>query len=194
MADNLEKFDADSEATKDSVVFDVVDDEPEVSGSHPITQSNAPGSLPETRRAIAETVPELPDTKKQSLHYPDVKVATEAFIDACKRLVVEPSTDEMVPELPDADTAGVHVATEVQKIDASPEFQPSSSTNTVPNLRIPPVVDEPEDELENVGFAGLTQVGCSHVVVPEEIIREQADDERVGNAFIRDMNVDLLQS
>ena len=31
MADNLEKFDADSEATKDSVVFDVVDDEPEAS-------------------------------------------------------------------------------------------------------------------------------------------------------------------
>ena len=72
MADNLEKFDADSEATKDSVVFDVVDDEPEAPGSHPITESNAPGSLPETRRAIAEMVHDLPDANTYGVH-----VATE---------------------------------------------------------------------------------------------------------------------
>ena len=68
MADNLEKFDAGSEATKDAAWCDVVDDEPEASGSHPITESNAPGSLPETRRAIAEMVHDLPDADNSGVH------------------------------------------------------------------------------------------------------------------------------
>ena len=107
MADNLEKFDADSEATKDAVVFDA---------------------------------------------------ATEVQkIDTRQRLL-----DEQRPDQPHLGPVPISSSS-------------SSSTGPFSNLQILPVVDGP-------------------VVVPEEIIREQADDECVENAFIREMNVDLLQS
>ena len=136
MADNLEEFDTGSEATHLADNLGHFD-----TGSLLITESDAPGSLPETRRALAE----------------------------------------MVHDLPEADNSGVHVATEVQRIEArqclsdeqhpdqprpSPKSQPvpvpvssssSSSTGHLPNLQIPPVVDGPDDELESVGFAGPTQ-------------------------------------
>ena len=48
--------------------------------------------------------------------------------------------------------------------------------------------------LESAGCAGPAHVGDSNVVTSKEMICEQADEECAKGAFIREMNVSLLQS